>query len=71
MWREHQHLQGLLLGTALLASAVAATPYAVSCVQDLGTSRAGESEPAQPDGRQATVSEPRIADVDVAAPVTP
>ena len=62
MLRRHPHLQGLVLGMALLATAGAATPYAVGCVRDLETSPAGESVPAQPIGKEATLAEPKNRD---------
>jgi hypothetical protein len=45
--RNHPHLQGLLLGTALLASAVGAAPFAVDAVRAVGSHPTTSTAPGQ------------------------
>jgi hypothetical protein len=56
--RDHPHLQGLLLGTVLLAAAVASAPYAIDAVAHMADPPGVDGDPrGVPDGDSAAASD--------------
>jgi hypothetical protein len=56
--RDHPHLQGLLLGTVLLAAAIASAPYAIDAVAHMADPPGVDGDPrGVPDGDSTAASD--------------